>query len=110
MWKDTFIHDPFADPQYGAFPVDPVEQYGDAYLGSIFITDPAKALEMAQYQLRDKASEDLKRYCVNNQLDALATIEAVCGVRVPEVERLIGLTGEQVVQLWRHVDGTRESA
>jgi hypothetical protein len=37
-WHGLFIHDPFADPQYGAFPVDPVQQYGDAYTGSIFVS------------------------------------------------------------------------
>lgn len=110
FWKDTFIHDPFADPQYGAFPVDPAEQYGDMYRRSIFATDPAKALEMAQQQLRDKASEDFRRYCVGNQLDAAAIIGSVCGVRVPEVEHLVSLTDEQVAKLWAHVDGVQESA
>jgi hypothetical protein len=76
----------------------------------MFAADPAKALEMAQQQLRDKASEDFRRYCVDNRLDALATIETVCGVRVPEVEHLISLTDEQMAQLWAYVDGIRESA
>ncbi len=26
QWQDTFIHDPFVDPQHGAFAVYPVEQ------------------------------------------------------------------------------------
>jgi hypothetical protein len=110
VWNGTFIHDPFTDPQYGAFPVDPAVQYGDAYRQSIFATDPAKALEMAQQQLRDKASEDLNRFCVDNNLNALATIETVCGVRAPGVYDLTSLTDEQVARLWAHVDGIRESA
>lgn len=110
VWKEIFIHDPFADPQYGAFPVDPAEQYGDAYRQSIFATDPAKALEMARQQLRNKASEDFKRFCVNNQLGTFATIETVCGVRVPEVDPLTSLSDEQVSRLWAYVDSIRESA
>jgi hypothetical protein len=35
---------------------------------------------MAQQQLRDKANEDFDHYCVESQMDALATIETVCGV------------------------------
>lgn len=109
VWHDTFIHDPFVDPQYGAFPVDPAKQYGDAYRQSIFATDPAKALEIAQQQLRDRASEDFSRYCVDNQLDALATIESVCGACVAEAGNpLATLTDEQVARLWAHVGGIRE--
>ena len=110
VWNEIFIHNPFVDPQYGAFEVDPVQQYGHAYLESIFATDPAKALEMAQQELRNRTSEDFKRYCVNNQLGASATIETVCGLRVPEVDPLTSLTDEQVSRLWAHVDGIRESA
>src|ERR1043166_5565166 len=91
LWREIFIHDPFVDPQYGAFPVDPAEQYGDAYRRSIFATDPAKALEMAQHQLRDRAREDFNRYCMDNQLDALATIENICEVQVPEADYLTSL-------------------
>jgi hypothetical protein len=57
-WRDTFIHDPFSDPQYGAFAVDPAAQYGAAYLDSVFATDPAAALEAARRHLRDAARED----------------------------------------------------
>jgi hypothetical protein len=110
VWHEIFIHDPLVDPQYGAFPVDPDEQYGTAYRQSIFATDPAKALGMAQQQLREKASEDLRRYCGDNQLDALATIESICGTRVAEADQLGSLTDEQVARLWEHVDGNRESA
>jgi hypothetical protein len=109
LWNETFIHDPFADPQYGAFPVNPAEQYGDAYRQSIFAVDPAQALEMARRQLRDKASEDLKRYCIGNHLEASATIESICGVRVAEADHLTSLTDEQVTRLWAHVDGIPEN-
>jgi len=81
-WRGLFIHDPFADPQYGAFPVDAAQQYGEAYTESIFVTNPASALQMAQRQLREKASEDLRRYCGKHGLDAAAILETVCGVRV----------------------------
>jgi hypothetical protein len=110
LWKDTFIHDPFVDPQYGAFPVDPVVQYGDSYRQSIFVTNPTKVLETAQQQLRDKASEDLRRYCADNELDTLAIIETVCGVQVREDDQLRSLTDEHVAQLWAHVDGVRKWA
>ena len=43
VWQDTFIHDPFVDPQYGAFSVDPNQQYGDAYDQSIFSTVSVRA-------------------------------------------------------------------
>jgi len=109
-WQGVFIHDPFTDPQYGAFPVDPAEQYGDAYRESIFATDPAKALEMAQRQLREKASEDLSRYCADDQLETLAIIETICGVQAQDDDQLTSLTDEQVAQLWSHVDGIQESA
>src|SRR5579862_5201400 len=62
IWQATFIHNPFVDPQYGAFVVDPVGQYGDDYLNSIFATDPGTALRMARQQLRALAAEDLARY------------------------------------------------
>lgn len=104
-WHGTFIHNPFVDPQYGAFEVDPVQQYGDAYLNSIFATDPARALEMAQGQLRDWAKEDLARYCVDHDLDMITIIENACGVRVPETGNpLWTLTDEQVARVWRHVE------
>lgn len=110
-WRDTFIHDPFTDPQYGAFPVDPVQQYGEAYTESIFLTDPASALQMAQRQLREKASEDLRRYCGEHGLDAAAVIGTVCGVRVDESGNpLEALTDEQVASLWSHVDGAASVA
>jgi hypothetical protein len=105
-WDGLFIHDPFTDPQYGAFDVDPVQQYGDAYTQSIFVNDPASALEMAQQQLREKASDDLRRYCVAHDLDAAAVIETVCGVRVQKSDKVFGaLTDEQVEAVWAHVDG-----
>jgi hypothetical protein len=104
-WRGLFVHDPFTDPQYGAFPVDPTQQYGEAFTGSIFITDPASALEMAQRQLREKASADLLRYCVEHGLDAAAVIETVCGVKVMEIgDPLEALTNEQAAKLWLHVD------
>jgi len=109
LWNDTFIHDPFADPQYGAFPVDPAQQCGDAYRQSIFVTDPAKALKVARQQLRERASEALSRYCVNNALDAFASVETICGVRVPEVDHLASLTDEQVGRLWAHIEGILEN-
>ena len=34
-WQGLFIHDPFTDPQYGTFPVEPTQQYGDAYTETI---------------------------------------------------------------------------
>jgi hypothetical protein len=40
LWNDRFIYNPFTDPQYGAFPVNPAEQYGDTYQQSILATDP----------------------------------------------------------------------
>jgi len=105
-WHGLFIHDPFTDPQYGAFPVDPTQQYGDAYLNSILATDPAKALSMAQRELREKASVDLSRYCVEHGLDAAAVIETVCGVRVQKSDKVFGaLADEQVEAVWAHVDG-----
>jgi hypothetical protein len=105
-WRGLYIHDPFTDPQYGAFPVDPVEQYGAAYLESVFATDPVTALQMAQRQLREKANEDLSRYCVDHQVDPAAVIATVCGVRVAESgNRLETLTDEQVSKVWSHVDG-----
>jgi hypothetical protein len=104
-WHGLFIHDPFADPQYGAFPVDPTEQYGDAYRQSIFASNPANALALAQRQLREKATEDLVRYCTEHRLDAAAVIETVCGPRMPEVgSSLEMLTDEQIVKVWSHVD------
>ena len=109
VWRETFIHNPFVDPQYGAFDVDPVEQYGAAYLESVFSTDPATALETARRQLRDKAGKDLARYRMDRRLsipDIVATIEAVCGVRVPESDDLLAtLTDEQVALVWSQVDG-----
>ena len=108
VWRDTFIHNPFVDPQYGAFDVDTVQQYGDHYLNSIFVTDPAKALQIAQRQLRDTANEDIARYCVDRKLDVLdiiATIEAACGVLVPESDDLLEtLTDEQLTKLWRRIE------
>jgi len=105
-WHGLFIHDPFSDSQYGAFDVDPVQQYGDAYLSSSFATDPAKAFELAQGQLREKASEDLRRYCVQDGLDAATVIETACGVTVPESADLLEtLTDEQVAEVWAHVEG-----
>jgi hypothetical protein len=105
-WRGLFIHDPFTDPQYGAFPVDPAQQYGDAYTGSIFATNPASALQMAQQQLREKASDDLRRYCVEHGLDAAAVIETACGVRVQETGSVFeALTDEQVEAVWAQVDG-----
>jgi hypothetical protein len=107
-WEGLFIHDPFVDPQYGAFPVDPTQQYGEAYLLSSFVTDPAKALHMAQEQLRAKASTDLTRFCLNHEQSAAAVIETACGARVPgDDHRLAALTDEQVERLWAHVDPLR---
>lgn len=104
-WQGLFIHDPFSDPQYGAFPVDPVRQYGDAYVNSSFVTDPAKALVMARQQLREKAGQDLCRYCVENDLDATAVIETACGVKAPESGDLLEtLTDEQITKVWAHVE------
>lgn len=105
-WQGLFIHDPFVDPQYGAFPVNPAQQYGEAYTQSIFVTDPASALEMAQQQLREKASDDLRRYCVKHGLDEAAVIESACGVRVQEAGSVLeALTDEEVATVWSHVDG-----
>src|ERR1039457_6838729 len=105
-WQGLFIHDPFTDPQYGAFPLDPAQQYGEAYTGSIFVTDPANALPMAQRQLREKTGADLSRYCVAHGLDAAAVVESVCGMKVPEGGSLLeALTDEQVASVWSHVDG-----
>src|ERR1039457_3550996 len=96
-WHGLFIHAPFVDPQYGAFPVDPAQQYGEAYTGSIFVTDPASAFQAAQRQLREKASDDLSRYCVAHGLDAAAAIESVLGIDVAESDvALEALTDEQV--------------
>jgi hypothetical protein len=104
-WQGLFIHDPFTDPQYGAFPVDPVQQYGEAYTGSIFATDPASALQTAQRQLREKASADLKGYCVEHGLNAAAVIETACAVRADEAGKgFEALTDEQVQTVWAHVD------
>jgi hypothetical protein len=105
-WQVLFIHDPYMDPQYGAFNVDPVRQYGDAYTGSIFATDPASALQMAQRQLRDKANADLRRYCTEHGEDAAAVIEFVTGVSVPVNENALeALTDAQAASVWAHVDG-----
>jgi hypothetical protein len=91
-------------------PGDPVQQYGDAYTGSIFVTDPASALQTAQRQLREKTGEDLRRYCIDRGLNGdgiIAIIEAVCGVRVPNsASPLQALTDEQVALVWAHVDAT----
>jgi hypothetical protein len=110
-WRGLFIHDPTMDPQFGAFPVDPAQQYGDAYTGSIFVNDPATALQMARQQLREKASDDLSRYCVEHGLDAASVIESACGVRVSHSAiPLETLTDEDVVKVWAHVDGAQEVA
>jgi hypothetical protein len=107
-WQGLFIHNPFADPQHGASGVDPVQQYGGAYLSSIFVTDPAKALEIASRQLRDAANKDLVRYCVDHNLDVpgiISTVEAIWDLRVPDAEELLeSLTDEQVAHVWAHVD------
>ncbi len=109
-WQETFIHNPFVDPQYGAFEVDPVEQYGDAYLESIFVIDPGEALRMAQQQLRERAGEDLIEYLGRN-MDVADIIETIAGVRVRESARLLAtLTDKQVVRVWSHVDGIAENA
>ena len=112
VWRDTFIPNPFVDPQYGAFEVDPVQQYSDAYLNSIFVTDPAKALEMAQRQLRDTAKEDIARYCGDHKLDVPGVIEVACGVRVLTTESedlLETLTDEQVAKVWTLVETSARS-
>jgi hypothetical protein len=104
-WQGLFIHDPFTDPQYGAFPVNPAEQYGAAYLESVFVTDPATAFQMAQQQLREKASKDLSRYCIEHELEAAVVIAIACGARVTESGSCLEmLTDEQVASLWAHVD------
>ena len=104
-WQGLFIHDPLTDPQYGAFPVDPAQQYGEAYTGSIFVTDPASAFQAAQRQLREKTGEDLSRYCAEHGLDAAAVLESVLGINVPESDNALeALTDEQVASLWSHVD------
>jgi len=64
--------------------VDAAQQYEEAFMESIFVSDPASALQMAQRRLREKASEDLRRYCVEHGLDAAALVETACGVRVQE--------------------------
>jgi hypothetical protein len=108
-WQGLFIHDPFTDPQYGAFDVDPVRQYADAYTGSIFATDPANALQMTQRQLREKASEDLSRYCREHGQDAAAVTASVLGIDVPVSENALQALGdEQVAAVWAHVDGLAE--
>jgi hypothetical protein len=112
-WQETFIHNPFVDPQYGAFDVDPVQQYGDDYLNSIFVTDPGKALESAQRQLRELAAEDIARYGEDHRLgvpDLVANIEAACGVRVPEADDLLeALSDEQVAKVWMYVENLTRS-
>jgi hypothetical protein len=72
-------------------------------MGSIFVTNPASALQMAQRQLREKASDDLNHYCVEQGVPATAVIERVCGMRVAE-SRLETLTDEQVAAVWSFVD------
>ncbi len=88
-WEGLFIHDPFSDPQYVAFPVDPVAEYGAAYLGSIFVTDPATALKLAKRHLTAYTTEDLTRYCEKHGFDAAAIIAAVCGVEVMKSSKLL---------------------
>lgn len=107
-WQGIFIHDPFVDPQYGAFPVDPVEQYGDAYLKSIFATEPAKGLQMARQQLRAKAREDLCRYVEDKRVrhGIITTIGFVCGVKVLQPDDpFCTLTDQEVAQVWALIDG-----
>jgi hypothetical protein len=87
-----------------------MQQYGEAYLLSIFVTDPAKAFHMAQMQLRAKASTDLTRFCLDNKQSAVAAIEIACGARVPgDDHQLAALNDEQVGLLWAHVDPLRPS-
>lgn len=52
--ENGLSHHPFTDLQYDFFPVGPVEQYSMAYTDSIFATDPANALRIAQRQLRKR--------------------------------------------------------
>lgn len=89
--------------------MDPAQQYGEAYTNSIFVTEPDKALEMAQRQLREKAGEDLSRYCAHRGLNGdeiIAIIEDLCGALVPIASRPLELlTDEQVAVVWTHVDG-----
>lgn len=109
-WQGIFIHDPFVDPQYGAFPVDPIQQYGADYLESIFVQDPGSALQMARREMRGKANEDLIRHCSDSGLDAneiLAVVRAACGVRVlPSANPLEALADEEVARVWAHIDCT----
>ncbi|HLK65054.1 MAG TPA: hypothetical protein VKU19_16540 [Bryobacteraceae bacterium] len=108
-WNGFFIHNPFSDPQYGFFDVEPVQQYGDAYTGSIFATDPANALRTAQRQLRAKANKDLSRYCREHGQDAAAVIESVIGLNVLVNENALeAIADEQVAAVWAHVDGLAE--
>jgi hypothetical protein len=86
-WQGLFIHDPFADPQYGAFSVDPVEQYGDANTGSIFVSDPAKAFEMAQSNCETspaKISGATARIIKGTRMERLPSSKplAICECRV----------------------------
>lgn len=108
VWRDIFIHDPFTDPQYGFYYVDSVCQYGEAYLNSIFATDPSKALESAEQQLRDEAHRDFAAYCIDHNLDVADQINAVeeaSSVRVPESDDLLAtLTDGEVARVWAHVD------
>jgi hypothetical protein len=105
-WNGLFIHNPFADPQYGFFDVEPVQQYGDAYTGSVFVTDPATALETVQSQLRERANEDLSRYCTEHGQDAAAVIESVTGLNLQVNENALeAIADEQVAAVWAHVDG-----
>jgi hypothetical protein len=102
-WNGLFIHNPFVDPQYGTFDVDPLEQYGDAYTESTFVTDPASARQMAQRQLREKATADLARYCLEHELPVTAVIRTAGGMKVAE-SHLESLSDEQIVAVWSYVD------
>lgn len=106
-WRDTFIHDPFADPQYGAFTVDPVRRYGDAYLYSVFSTDPSGALRCAQEQLRAAAARDVVRYCSQDlplSGDPAGISPLACAVSLTADDALAALSDEQVMTVWASVD------
>jgi hypothetical protein len=106
-WQDTFIHDPYHDPQYGAFAVDPVQQYGDAYQQSIFVTDPVTALKTARRQLREAVCQGIKEYCVQHRVprtELIALLQDAIGTPVPDADPLATLTDDQVAAVWSLVD------
>jgi hypothetical protein len=77
-------------------------------LQSIFVKEPAIALNTARQQLRDVADQDITHYCVEHRIDRtdiIAIIEECCDVPVPAGDNVLAtLTDEQVVIAWASVD------